>query len=161
MKVKAYFPFWKVLIKLRKHLDFYQKIRKNLLKNLKILPQTSILAWFLYFWVYELQGFSILNLTRFLGNFPSLQMCKLVKILQTYYQTMAFRQTFTETHYKSESKEKNNLQRLQVASSNHPLRVARTGCPRKHDSCCTILNVFFHNLLSSLIPKSIIKNIAW
>ena len=143
-------------------MDFYQKIRKNLLKNLKILPQTAIHAWFLYFWVYELQGFSILNLTRFLGNFPSLQMCKLVKILQTYYQTMAFRQTFTETHYKSESKEKNNLQRLQVASSNRPLkRATRTGCPRKHDSWWTILNVFFHNLLSSLIPKSIIKNIAW
>ena len=36
-----------------------------------------------------------------------------------------------------------------------------TGCPRKHDSLWIVLNVFFHNFLSSLIPKRIIKIIAW
>jgi len=34
-----------------------------------------------------------------------------------------------------------------------------TGCPTKHDSWLIVLNVFFHNLLSCLIPKRIIKNI--
>ena len=36
-----------------------------------------------------------------------------------------------------------------------------TGCPTKHDSWWIVLNVFFHNLLSCLIPKKIIINIIW
>ena len=36
---------------------------------------------------------------------------------------------------------------------------APTGCPTKHDSWWIVLNVFFHNLLSCLIPKKIKKNI--
>ena len=35
-----------------------------------------------------------------------------------------------------------------------------TGCPRKHDSWWLILDVFFHDLLSSLMPKKIIINIT-
>ena len=34
-----------------------------------------------------------------------------------------------------------------------------TGCPTKHDSWWIVLDVFFHTLLSCLIPKKIIKNI--
>jgi len=36
-----------------------------------------------------------------------------------------------------------------------------TGCPTKHDSWWIVLDVFFHTLLSCLIPKKIIKNISW
>ena len=36
-----------------------------------------------------------------------------------------------------------------------------TWCPAKHDSWLTVLNVFFHDLLSSLMPKKIIIVITW
>ena len=35
-----------------------------------------------------------------------------------------------------------------------------TGCPTKHDSWRIVLNVFFYNLLSSLIQKRIVRNIT-
>ena len=34
-----------------------------------------------------------------------------------------------------------------------------TGCPTKHDSWWIVLNVFFHNLLISLIQKGKVRNI--
>ena len=39
-------------------------------------------------------------------------------------------------------------------------RLGVTGCPTKHDSWWIVENIFFHNLLSWLIPKTIIK-ILW
>ena len=39
--------------------------------------------------------------------------------------------------------------------------IGTTGCPTKHDSWWIVLNVFFLNLLSSLIQKRITINIAW
>ena len=36
-----------------------------------------------------------------------------------------------------------------------------TGCPKEHDSWWIFLYVFFHNLLSCLISKSIIIKIIW
>ena len=41
------------------------------------------------------------------------------------------------------------------------IREQDTECPTKHDSWWIVLNVFFHNLLSSSIQKRIVRNIAW
>ena len=45
--------------------------------------------------------------------------------------------------------------------SNQFMYNAHTGSFTKHDSWWIVLNVFFHNLSSSLIQKRIVRNKAW
>ena len=50
-----------------------------------------------------------------------------------------------------------HFKRMVQYEVNNPCISETTGCPTKHDSWRIVLNVFFYNLLSSLIPKRIIK----